>query len=238
VLLTSSRYTEVIRLRKLDSKYLYPVHKHHTRGQVERLRTAESSLDTVWQAADATFRQRAGTSPHEIVVDIIQERALQRTPPWVEPGFSSKNGTQSPVVESINIPFSSALHNPTKQITGGLAKLTASTNQKLKTHELARPEGDIPVAAPPLMEEPDDEQPIFYVDKRAHRVFRNLFHSPISRDQPGKIPWTDFLHAMISTGFAAQKLQGSAWQFTPRNMNVEQPIQFHEPHPEAMLPFT
>lgn len=60
----------------------------------------------------------------------------------------------------------------------------------------------------------------------------------MSRNQPGDTPWTDFLHAMVSTGFSAQKLQGSAWQFTPHNLDVEQPIQFHEPHPTHKLPFT
>lgn len=78
-----------------------------------------------------------------------------------------------------------------------------------------------------------DEQPLIKVDKRALRVLGTLFHIPNVTDQTGEIAWRDFLYAMASTGFAPHKLYGSIWQFTPRNLDVERSIQFHEPHPGA-----
>jgi hypothetical protein len=42
---------------------------------------------------------------------------------------------------------------------------------------------------------------------------------------------------MGTTAFTVEKLYGSVWQFTPRNLDVERSIQFHEPHPIAKIPF-
>jgi hypothetical protein len=76
------------------------------------------------------------------------------------------------------------------------------------------------------------------VDKRAYKVFGNIFHSPDSPDQPCQVAWKDFLHVMVKAGFGAEKRQGSASQFTPHNLDVNRSIQFHEPRPEKKLPFT
>jgi hypothetical protein len=236
VLCTSFRGTDLVALGKPGLNFQYPVDKRRTRAHVETMRAAEASLDAFWQAADNHFRRQAGNTPHDLITDIIQERTLQRTPPWVEPEHSSRTEKPSESPEYIYVPFSTAPHDPTKQITGVFNKLTVATNQKIKRHGVPGAECGVQQEAEIFPTE--DTQPAFHLDKRAHKVFRNLFHSPLSRDQPGEIPWADFLHAMVSTGFAAQKLQGSAWQFTPRNRDVEQPIQFHEPHPNSKLPFT
>ena len=42
---------------------------------------------------------------------------------------------------------------------------------------------------------------------------------------------------MSSTGFRVEKMQGSAWQFTPTVLDVERSISFHEPHPSSKLAF-
>jgi hypothetical protein len=43
---------------------------------------------------------------------------------------------------------------------------------------------------------------------------------------------------MTRVGFAVEKLQGSAWQFTPGvDSNAERNISFHEPHPESDVPY-
>jgi hypothetical protein len=70
------------------------------------------------------------------------------------------------------------------------------------------------------------------------KVFSTLFYIPNVTDQPGEIAWRDSLYAMASTGFAPQILYVSIWQFTPRNLDVERSIQFHEPHPGTKLLFT
>jgi len=213
------------------------VHKRRTRNNVETLRSAEASLDAFWQAADDHFRSRTGETPHAVVADFLQERTLQRTPPWEEPEEDLSSTRRPSNVEYIYVPFSNALHDRTKQITGVFKRLDFTSNSKAKTHGLSNRTHEL------YHEEEDedtteDKQPTFKVDKRAHKVFRTLFYSPLCRDQPGEIPWANFLHAMAKTSFSVQKLQGSAWQFTPHTLDVEQPIQFHEPHPNPKLPFT
>lgn len=63
------------------------------------------------------------------------------------------------------------------------------------------------------------------MEARAFKVFRTLFHNPWVMSTPGEVPWADFLHAMVSTGFVAKKLYGSVWQFRPTRLNVEKSIQ-------------
>lgn len=71
---------------------------------------------------------------------------------------------------------------------------------------------------------------MFSVDARALKVFRTLFYTPSTSNTPGEVKWDDFLWAMTCTHFRPEKLHGSAWQFTPNGLDVETPIQFHEPH--------
>ena len=82
-----------------------------------------------------------------------------------------------------------------------------------------------------------DPQPTFAVDARALKVFRTLFFVPSATATPGEVAWTDFVHALASTGFGAEKLYGSVWHFTPTNLDVERSIQFHEPPPLGKIPF-
>ncbi|KAI4944897.1 hypothetical protein J4E91_008241 [Alternaria rosae] len=202
--------TNLADLGKPGARFRYTVNKRRSRMTVENLRSAEAALDAFWHAADVRFRECTGTTPHDIVSGLIKE-------------------------------LSNDLHDPSKQITGAFDKTNLNNTKKAKSHGRAalNTEDDhennpnMPAAPTNI-----DAQPTFRLDKRAHKVFRTLFHSPLSRDHPGDIPWHDFLYAMVATGFAAQKLQGSAWQFTPRDLDVEQPIQFHEPHPTHKLPFT
>jgi hypothetical protein len=83
-----------------------------------------------------------------------------------------------------------------------------------------------------------DKQPVFKVSPASLKVFNTLFFTPGSAGNVGEVPWIDFLRAMASTGFAAQKLYGSISQFTPTNLDCERSIQFHEPHPEVKIRFT
>jgi hypothetical protein len=81
---------------------------------------------------------------------------------------------------------------------------------------------------------------MFPVSKRDFATFKTLFFNPTSTDQPGEIPWMDFVHALHTVGFAPEKQRGSAWQFTPTGKglgDVGRGIGFHEPHPEKKLTF-
>jgi hypothetical protein len=82
-----------------------------------------------------------------------------------------------------------------------------------------------------------DIQSIMTVSKRPFKVFSTVFHTHSQSDQPGEIPWQDIVHAMAAAGFTPSKLYGSIWQSTPTKLNVEQSIQFHEPHPRGKIPF-
>ncbi|KAF2134905.1 hypothetical protein P153DRAFT_329762 [Dothidotthia symphoricarpi CBS 119687] len=238
ILKTSFQGQTMVNLGRPGLKFEYPVHKRRTRTNVEHLRAAEAALDAFWAAADDKFLRKAGTTPHDVVCDILKARTLQRTPPWEEFETVQRTPKHSEAQEYVYVPLSETIHDPTKQITGTFDRLAVNINTKTKTHGLAHHGLNSIDEVLQTTTPNEDHQPTFHVDKRAYRVFRTLFHSPLSRDQPGEIPWVDFLHAMVSTGFAAQKLQGSAWQFTPKNLDIEHPIQFHEPHPSSKLPFT
>ncbi|KAF1931801.1 uncharacterized protein M421DRAFT_98882 [Didymella exigua CBS 183.55] len=236
VLHTDFQSKKLIRLGEPRSQFRYPVNKRRTRANVNAMQAAEAALDAFWQAADERFVESTGSTPHAVIEHLMQERTLQRTSPWEDPVEAQPAEPSKKQVECFYVPFSNTLHDPAQQVTGSFDKLAVSARAKTKTHGLAR--NDNGQKKDDVENGKDGLQPRFAVDKRTYSVFRNLFYSPLSKDHPGNLPWQDFLHAMVAVGFAAQKLQGSAWQFTPTKLNVEQPIQFHEPHPTHKLPFT
>jgi len=74
------------------------------------------------------------------------------------------------------------------------------------------------------------EKSTFTVDKRAKKTFSVLSYTPSLNDTPGDTTWTDFVHAMLSTGFVVEKLYASIWHFTPPRSVPGESIQFHAPH--------
>ncbi|KAH7395518.1 hypothetical protein BKA64DRAFT_723829 [Cadophora sp. MPI-SDFR-AT-0126] len=77
----------------------------------------------------------------------------------------------------------------------------------------------------------------FKLKPRSFKVFRAFFHNPAISNLQGEIPWSDFLFAMSEIGFAPEKLYGSVWQLSPRCLDIQRSIQFHEPHPVGKIPF-
>ncbi len=213
-----------------NDKFDYPSDKRRTPDTVKKMIAAEQALDNFWQLANEKFRRYTGTTPIALVEHLIGDRPLQRTSPWVEPSkLDLKSSLES---EAFSVHF----HDATKQITGSFDKLSVSSKAKTKTRGAAAVENEVPI---PTVAKPATSSPSrIKVDKRALKVFRTLFHSPDNPDQPGEVSWKNFLHALVSAGFAAEKLQGSAWHFTPTAADVERSIQFHEPHPSDKLPFT
>jgi hypothetical protein len=218
-----------------DGKFTYPVQRsRRVRDNVEILRKAEANVDAFWKAVDLFYKAKTGgKSQHDMVAHLLsQERSIQRTPPWTEP---TKDKKPTPQPEYVWQPFSSVYHDPTKQVTGSFDRTSLSDKlSKTKTKGIA--DEEIIQIEPDNVHVPEQET-VFTVDKRAHKVFKALFHSPSNPDIPGEIPWLDFVHAMDCTGFAAEKLQGSAWKFTPRRLDVEGSINFHEPHPSSKIAF-
>ncbi|KUL88450.1 hypothetical protein ZTR_05503 [Talaromyces verruculosus] len=215
-----------------DGRFHYPVDRRRNQENVRLMRVAEDNLDKFWRAVDAFIPISSGATRENAVYEMLSKMSgtLQRTPEWVEPAKQA--------------PKPKAPEKPPAEIQFELAYRTQRTTEPAtqvqpKTKVKSRGE---PVKAETVMEtEPrlqlDDVQPVFKVDKRSYKVFSTLFFQPSQSSQPGEIPWNDFLHAMASTAFAVEKLYGSVWQFSPRNLDVERSIQFHEPHPIAKIPF-
>ncbi|OIW23248.1 hypothetical protein CONLIGDRAFT_657846 [Coniochaeta ligniaria NRRL 30616] len=188
-------------------RFAYPIEKRRSKDNVAALRGAEANLDAFWVSVDGLLRSRVrdlkGTATERM---LSQPRVLQRTPEWVEPATTKSR--HSPISASTPPPPQNRPH--------------ISSHQSPKSNK-RRPHGHHRSRSTPLTT-PPDPQPTFPLDPRALKVFRTLFFNPALTSSPGEIPWKDFLHAMASTGFAAQKLYGSVWQFRPTGLDVERPI--------------
>lgn len=222
-----------------DGKFDCPMNHRRNKQSIEMLRKAEANLDAFWEAVDQFYRSKTTKSHHDVVADLLRsDRAIQRTLPWEEPD-KKKAAVSKTSTEYLYKPFSSVYHDASKEITGNFERTVLSEpSTKLKTrgHTTRASEAETSTLIP---HEAVQYFESFAVDKRAYKVFKALFHSPSDPNQPGEVPWVDFLHAMVAMGFSAEKLHGSAWNFTPRgiDLGVERSIQFHEPHPSNKIPF-
>lgn len=219
-----------------DGKFYYPIDKRRTRETIGAMRQAEEHLDAYWQAVDKHLANKAGVSQHEAIKHLLAEdRVLQRTPEWTEP-VKIKGAPTSGVLEVIHKPLSQPYYDLEHHTERSFTKTLSSGKNKIKTRGAASTT-ETKVTLELIDRHTPDVQPTFAVDKRALKVFSALFYTPSQPSQPGEVIWADFLHAMISTGFAPEKLYGSVWQFTPTELDVERSIQFHEPHPSGKIPF-
>ncbi|KAK4212283.1 hypothetical protein QBC37DRAFT_465960 [Rhypophila decipiens] len=231
-------------------RFTYPVDKRRTKENVEKMRKAEENLDAFWRSIDRlTHVKLPGMQGTVSGPFLAQSHLLKRTPEWVEPAETSTTSAKKfvPQDQSFDKPlspfyseFSSTPRRPelpagpkAKTKTKGAANPPAATENTTTTTaaaaagETIRHESSAP-----------QEQKTWPVDARAFKVFRTLFFNPDVTSSPGEIAWKDFLHAMASVGFVAEKLYGSVWQFKPTKLDVEQPIQFHEPHPSPKMGIT
>ncbi|KAK4138431.1 hypothetical protein BT67DRAFT_412777 [Trichocladium antarcticum] len=214
-------------------RFPYPVDKRRTKENVAALRQAERNLDRFWVSIDLNLRHIGGDISSTATSRVLsQNRTLQRTPEWVEapPRAETKPSPPGPTGDLYS-PLSALSLGDTS--TSGIQKPTPRA--KVKTKGTPNPPAE--TAAPELIPNPADQQPTLAVDGRALKVFRVLFFNPEVTSTPGEVAWTDFLHAMAATGFVAEKLYGSVWQFQPTRLDVDKAIQFHEPHPKGKIPF-
>ncbi|KAF4969543.1 hypothetical protein FSARC_3226 [Fusarium sarcochroum] len=212
-------------------KFTYPYGKRRTKETVDALRRAEANLDIFWAKVDEVTKGRVTDFEETALCRLLSRpRILRRTAEWVEP--TPTNNKTEPTLNK---------------------DLCPQTSQKLNAHDIqtkpktkTKTKGDLSTTLPndnntalSQTTEPEvaDAQPTFYVDARALEVFRTMFFNPEVTSTPGSIPWNDFLHAMVSTGFQIEKLYGSVWQFSPTKLDVERGIHFHEPHPKGKIPF-
>ncbi|KAF9763319.1 hypothetical protein IL306_003164 [Fusarium sp. DS 682] len=224
----------------LAGRFTYPIQKRRTKENVDALRRAEANLDAFWAKVDRLLHTKGGKLEGSFVEQLLsQPRILQRTPEWVEPSETKKAAAEPAVVEKPLSPFYFGLpgNRSSEKTDSRISTKTLKTRVKTRAaaNRSSEKEGVAEVAPEASSE---DVQPSFQVDQRALKVFRTLFFSPEVTSTPGEVPWNDFLHALASTGFTAEKLYGSVWQFSPTKLDVEASIHFHEPHPRGKLAFT
>ncbi|OJJ37693.1 hypothetical protein ASPWEDRAFT_93070, partial [Aspergillus wentii DTO 134E9] len=220
-----------------SGKFYYPIGKRRSKETIDAMRNAEKNLDDFWLKFDEQLRDRIDEDSYEYLQRIApSDRHLQRTGEWIEPE-QPRSPPSTMVPETIN--SISDLHMELEIRTQNTIAPEVPTvvKTKVKTRGIAQP---IPEQRPQVdLDQLDttNQQPRFTLKRRDYNVFLALFYKPESKQQPGEVPWSDFLHAMTCTGFIPEKLYGSVWQFTPTNLDVERSIHFHEPHPYSRIPF-
>jgi hypothetical protein len=228
-------------IKPFRGKLAYPAHKARNRSTVKVMRDAESKLDRFWQYIDDFYKAKTGISQHDIIRQCITEGGqMRRTAPWEEElgGHESKQQVKS---KDTYQPFSEISHNRGMQITGAFDRLAVGEKTKPKTKGNPTPlmTNEIQVNMISTVDE-DDARQVFYLDKRTLKAMKALFHvaQSDSEDIPKAVKWNEFKRAMARIGFAVEKLQGSAWQFTPGEaLGVHRGIQFHEPHPDSDITY-
>ncbi|KAI1264069.1 hypothetical protein F5Y18DRAFT_392433 [Xylariaceae sp. FL1019] len=227
-------------------RFQYPAGKRQNKANTEVLRNSEANLDAFWNAVDEMLYQKnASLNGTAYKATLSQNRYLQRTPEWVEPAAKKEQAAHQGPGRSVGSyeyvsPFSPLFQSTeaapsarAEALAAGVAKLKIKSRGVGSKSTLAN-ENDTTTQPPEIVE---DKQPTFSVDARALKVFRTIFFDPAASTTAGEVPWRDFLHAMDSIGFTAQKLYGSVWHFQPTRLDVERSIQFHEPHPQVKIPF-
>ncbi|KAI0521391.1 hypothetical protein F5B22DRAFT_662496 [Xylaria bambusicola] len=243
-----------IALQKLGSpsgtRFLYPTGKSHNRAIFEARRRSKANLDAFWNTVDDMLCRKAGgfsTTAYEQL--LLEYGYLPCTPKWAEPAAKKKKEEKSRRTQTqtnngsceYTLPYSHPFQKADSALSARaevLALDSGKTKIKRRGKSVDESTGEN-VTTSPLPGTPADVhvQPIFKVDARALNVFRTIFFDLEAHTTPGEVAWRDFLHAMRSIGFAAEKLDGSAWHFQPTGLDVERSIQFHEPHPRGKIPF-
>ena len=223
----------------LSKMFRYPVDKGYSLANVEALRQAEANLDMFWKEADSCLMEHQGKSLEDILRRNLQRpRELRRTPPWTPPHVSPPNLVKSSDGEILNGDFSALGIEPEKP--GRYRPETPRVKTKTRG-QLSPPKRDVSEDSEGILREKSrSEKPLrqVQVSARASKVFRTMLHT-FGRDDVAQheIDWKEFLHAMTSMGFAAEKLYGSVWHFTPNDPGMDRSIHFHEPHPSSKIPF-
>lgn len=219
-----------------QTAFAYPVDKKRTALTTAQLRRAEVKLDEFWNVIDNHFIKETGKPLHGHMENVIELRALARTPEWSEDDQSQERG-QDALAASF---WLSTLEERTERTV--TREELSPQREKVKTRAAVSTDPQVyeerQQDSPPITTSDDDrvmEDTKF--SKKDHRVLAMLFPLPRQEDIAGELPWANFLHTMTSLGFGVQKLDGSASLFSPVNEKLTRSIIFHEPHPEKSIPF-
>ena len=230
-----------------SGRFHYPADKRRTKENNEAMQKAEENLDAFWHKFDTTLRSRVPAQSYEALQQCMPTREeIQRTPDWVEL-------EETPVTVTISEDPADARLTFGTYEDEKLSYRTAALNITSKKKSRGQPDS----GPDPARQEPaaraaaaaaaaatapgrSKPEPLFRLKKRQYRVFSTLFYRPSVHTVPGEILWMDYVNALTTIGFVAEKLYGSVWRFRPGSetkLGVENPINFHEPHPQDKLPF-
>jgi hypothetical protein len=231
----------------------YPSHKRPTAETVAVMQLAEANLDTFWTRFDGAVEARDRPLGLKFQ-DIRGSRPLLRTPDWVEPqpqqnqttaagaaGATPDNGfdlaahlqAQASIAGSDTSPQGVAGPKKAKVKTRGQPDASLAGAGDVPGQEGGADDGETAEATP--------AKPVFNLNKRGMEAVRVLFHHSGEADQPGEMLWPNFLTAMAQTGFAVERVYGSAVCFTPADEALatlsRQSIVIHGPHPGNRVRF-
>ncbi|KAI3394243.1 hypothetical protein diail_2984 [Diaporthe ilicicola] len=229
-------------------RFAWPIDHRHTKENVEILRRSEANLDAFWDYIDKLthpdLEKAEDCALHRF---LLEPQFIQRFPEWDEEDDQDDQDERTetevpatdsdPACESIYKPMSTLYFGTSPSDSEDLEKKLPKTKTKTKTRGRANSAAASSSEESDEDTDPPDPEPVFQVDARALEVFHTLFHVASVDSTPGELPWQDFLHAMVSVGFAPKKLYGSVWQFHPSTLEVNRSINFHEPHPRGKIRF-
>lgn len=224
-------------------KFHHPSDKRQTATTTEEMRNAEKYLDQFWAGVDGYFVRRTGKTLNLLVEGKVTQRALNRTAPWtntqaVANTEQAKGKVKGKDIGGVRVPVFDITHEerPARAV---LLENFPPTKTKPKTRGTPTKavENEKAQQDSRLTETEDRGCPLFRLDKRAYKVFSTIFRLSTKDGVPGEMPWTDFVHAMVSLGFAVQSLDGSASIFSPADGRLGRSIIFHEPHPTSKIPY-
>lgn len=214
-----------------------PADKKSSLQRVDKMQSAERSLDYFWAQIDDIVLQKTGKSIGDILPALnFSDRILQRTPDYI------------PVVQkrspaNLNIALDTYSPFPSHRDQSDSFKFSPSTAKpKLKTRgsnftpDDSTVEEESEVKVEERIVSPTARQAPMKLNQRDLHVFQTLFHQQCQQDITlGQVKWNDLVHAMASCGFTYQSLGGSAWLFIPTS--GDRGITFHEPHPGNKISF-
>ncbi|KAJ9611561.1 hypothetical protein H2200_004745 [Cladophialophora chaetospira] len=234
--------------RAIEASLRYPVERGYTKANIDAMRTAESTLDTMWRGLDEGFRKVSsdGLTLHETFLKYAEKREISRTPPFVpRPQRAPKS---SLAVGNAALPSEAGCAHEPEVLPR--RPVVEEPRTKIKTRKSSDPPATNPQTAnqsTPTPSRVDTDAKtantpsplIFKAKDRSLKVLRTMFHTNASdQQQQGPIQFKDFLNAMIKVGFGVELLYGSVWHFTPGDsLGLSRSIQVHEPHPSSEISY-
>ncbi|KAI0889849.1 uncharacterized protein GGS22DRAFT_194190 [Annulohypoxylon maeteangense] len=204
-------WERMARLPKINSKGEYVLIAQDSpilsKGDIIERQVVEAHHDRFWTALLRGLRAVGAVSVH---LDALMDRdKLKRTAPYVEPVKAAKEEKK----KSEKIP----VDRDDQILDEAIAQ-----NKKLGQKEEE------------TVDESSQEEEVetIEVSKRALKVFRAILFDGLGSYELTKgIQWNDFVYALMSIGFRAEKLFGSGWIFSPDmgTMGFAHPIYFEEP---------